>query len=140
MPGCAMLRLNGTTTSTGLTTSLIVLVVSEQLATEVGGDHFRGQEVVGSERRLAGPRRADEGDNAELWNGDCPLTSAWSRIMVGGVRQLVLIVLGFAVLGPCGQSSSATSGRVATDSYAWHNRDHDDRFVAEREGPILRIR
>jgi hypothetical protein len=50
--------------------ALIVLVVADQPAAEVGGDDLGGQEVSTGERRLARAGHADERDGAQLRNGD----------------------------------------------------------------------
>src|SRR5438034_6891780 len=49
---------------------LVVLVVGDQAAELVGGEHFRGLEVTGGKRRLPRPGRADEYNERELGDGD----------------------------------------------------------------------
>lgn len=49
---------------------LVVLVVGDQAAAEVGGDDLRGLEVLPGERRLAAARDADEHHQRELRNAD----------------------------------------------------------------------
>ena len=49
---------------------LIVLVVGDKRAAEVGGDDLGRQEVLSGERRLAAAGRADEEDERELRDAD----------------------------------------------------------------------
>ena len=82
---------------------LVVLVVGDQAAAEVGGDHLGRLEVRPGERRLAGAGHPDEHDERQLGNGQLahaapPFAVAWI-----GLRR-------------DGASVSRAAGRVKTAS------------------------
>src|SRR5207253_9081574 len=54
----------------GVGHGLVVLVVADQAATEVRGEHHGREEVPGGEAGLAGPGDADERDEGKLGEGE----------------------------------------------------------------------
>ena len=104
---------------------LVVLVVGDQAAAEVAGDHLEGPEVLGGEGRLAGPGDADEDDEGQL--GD----RGSAAVMRGGPSCAVKTAIW--VGGPTSGSSSPTG------AYRTRSRARGDRVGPGRElgpGPL----
>jgi hypothetical protein len=114
--------------------ALVVLVVGDQAAAEVGGDHLGGLEVAAGEGGLAGPGGADQHDEAELGQAEgagdgvragpraggswCVLgahVASFAVLSVRSVRSVrsVLVKTAIWVGGPTSGSSGPT-GAYAT--------------------------
>ena len=91
---------------------LVVLVVGDQTATEVGRHHLRGQEVLARERRLAGPRHTDEHHETQLGDIQCG-HRVNTPICVGAPTSASTV--------PTGSNSTSYPWRSATAfAHAWN--------------------
>ena len=95
---------------------LVVLVVGDEAAAEVGGEDFGGREVAAGECRLAGSGHAHERDQGQLGDGDLaargdlPVGGAHGPVPAVPVRANIAIWVGEPTSGsspPTGRSRTA---------------------------------
>lgn len=95
--------------------ALVVLVVGDEPSAEVAGDDLGGLEVPPRERRLAGPRGADEDDERQVGDGERTSVgtggghAAFASFGLGSVRVWsVRVKTAICVGGPTSGSSGPT--------------------------------
>ena len=86
---------------------LVVLVVGDQAAAEVGREHLGRREVLAREGRLAGPGGADQDDEGELGRRDRVTSSC-------GARRHAASKTAICVGGP----TSGSSGPIGQEAHA----------------------